>query len=305
MKIAVLYSGNIRQWPVENHQKIWEDLDVDLYYGVWKDDEYEHYLPSSFEPIILERPKYLGHPLRSPTPWGGCYNEKNVLFMKHIHRSIVSPEFYEWYKYGHYQVYAHALLCDAIGNHDEYDLIIKTRYDVHFKFEIKGLIQRVLERTKEYNLVNTFCNKLSNEYDVIEKSQARPEVEPSSVNMTNVYSKTGYMCDHVIFYTPGMFSSKLVYDLYNERKLLPCELGWGQAFCDRSHDTYKKTKKDLPVMFREYYEYSHIIDTIARKERRKILLKELKEYEWIEDLFKKSFPLDPEANETLKKFLEK
>lgn len=288
MKTAVLYSGNIRSWPTQNHKKLWEGLDVDIYYGVWDDDDYYTWLPSSFKPIVLERPKFLGHPLRSPEPWGGCYTEKNKLFMKHIYRSLVSPAFYEWYKYGHYQIYAHALLCTKIPNYDEYDLIIKTRYDVHFIEETKSLIERIQERALNFNLVSTFCNGSSVEYDDVEKTTYK-KTSPKSSDMTEVYSVTGYMCDHVIFYTHGMFNPDLVFDLYKQRKLLPCELGWGQVMCERKYDDYKTINPDLPLMFREYYDYSFPIDTSFRRDRRNEIMKDILDYTWMDELYIKIF----------------
>jgi len=211
MKVAALYSGLVREFKdwEENHKRITQHCDSILY-TTWEGRP----TPKNKDCITFPEPEIDYKPMQVPEAV-----ERWPRMKFHLNN-----ESQMWLTK---QIIAHQLACNYI-NSDEYDVIIRMRYDIYVGDHDWKL---VINRVANENIVISFggWNGEMDRTKNIHENFILPTLENGGTKMD------GQILDFMNIH-PG-YKMKDGIKLHNEKKLMPANLGWQQVLGDPYEET--------------------------------------------------------------------
>jgi hypothetical protein len=126
------------------------------------------------------------------------------------------------------QIIMHSHMLDVIP--EEYDMIIRTRYDI-WLYDKTIPYEKFVEESFNLNKPIGFARKMS--------SQNGPYWSAKGTHRNHWWE--GFLCDLILMHPKKLFKKEKVWKLHEEKKLLAAEFGWYQALCDdrsENHDCY-------------------------------------------------------------------
>ena len=211
MKVIALYSGLVREFKdwEENHKRITQHCDTILY-TTWEGRP----TPKNKDCITFPEPEIDYKPMQVPEAV-----ERWPRMKFHLNN-----ESQMWLTK---QIIAHQLACNYI-NSDEYDVIIRMRYDIYVGDHDWKL---VINRVANENIVISFggWNGVMDRTKNIHENFILPTSENGGTKME------GQILDFMNIH-PG-YKMKDGIKLHNEKKLMPANLGWQQVLGDPYEET--------------------------------------------------------------------
>lgn len=123
------------------------------------------------------------------------------------------------------QIIAHSLLLSEIKNLDQYDLIIRLRYDT--TLSIKVSFDAYLEKSYTNNIAIGFGTRKLRHPDMNILKEV-PKIYPDG--QQDVSQDWGwYLMDPMIIHKPEKFNINYIHELNEKHSLLPAEYGWYQV----------------------------------------------------------------------------
>ena len=227
MKVAVCVGG--LTYP--DTLPLMEDLKsrfpfYDFFFGVWKgrENEISEKLGATSYPEF--EPQY--HPYfdieRKTWP-------PNIDHIVGVIQDQLKRNKTEWFNKCYHQtkqIIMHSHMLDSLPK--EYDMIIRTRYDI-WLFDKMIPYENFVYESYEKNKVIGFARKMSNNNG--------PYWSAKGTHRNHWWE--GFLCDLMIMHPRKLFKKEKVWKLHEEKKLLAAEFGWYQALCDHKsedHDCY-------------------------------------------------------------------
>lgn len=233
MKTAILISGIIKgNWErnIERVKSIFPD--ADLFTATWKgygDDDKVDY--------VFDEPTVNYHPTLDTQPYP---KYKTIEFKRLTKRDDVKR------KNTTKQLLIHDKLLEKVCPNDEYDMIIRMRFDTYVSTHSSINGNDLLTKSYKENITLGFGNR-DTRHDfhsgLIKLEQYYPPVDrpidDRSVTRTNDWSY--YVMDPLIIHPRKLWDSKMVWDLHYKQKLKGAENGWYQILSEpygSNHECY-------------------------------------------------------------------
>lgn len=193
MKVAIVFSGLIRGDYKKNIEAWKNILDADFYFSAWESQ-------FRFNNDLSDR-------------WGNIkkYKKKDFNFINYFvpNAKIPRPE-KSRSEDGTHQHYIFAKTLQKLNIENNYDVIIRARYDISFDFT-KDLLDEWINLCYNEKKMMSFWFSTENK---------------KSINET---SHSNSIADLIIIYPSKFISPKIILDLIKENKLPEWEKGWASA----------------------------------------------------------------------------
>lgn len=221
MKILVIYSGEVRTLNNIEHNNAYWPEGTDIVYTTWERNKQTYGI--------------IDHFFKEPKPHYNCEAEFVKSRIKWLRDHPDAPEsekntarqfIKEWRVRGRYRIVqhlAHAMAVEKLA--DDYDIVIRIRYDAKFYDEIQPIrIHHLIEMSHKTGMPIGLCHGWS---------------APSGDQGNGMYFhdmeeevKWALLGDFIIIHPRNIFEPEKVYKLYKEKKLASGEHGWWQILCD-------------------------------------------------------------------------
>lgn len=237
MKTAILISGIIKgNW--ERNKKLIQSAfpDADIFTSTWKNAE-----RSDEVDYVFAQPSVDYHPTLDTQVFPKF---KSISLKKSMENNpnIRDRGHPSWFT--SLQILGHDKLLNEVCPNDEYDMIIRVRYDTYLELnnvDWKGLV----ERSYEKNITLGFGNRDTRwRFGTIKKvPEYYPPVDTPiferGVEVSNDWAY--YVMDPLIIHPRKLWDSKRVWDLHYQEKLHGAENGWFQILSEpygHNHECY-------------------------------------------------------------------
>ncbi len=135
------------------------------------------------------------------------------------------------------QVLMHSHMLDLLP--PEYDMIVKTRYDIKLidnnSIDFNGLIARSYENNHAIGLAKRF-RQHPNMFD------------PKGTTWHRLWEQ--YLMDLIMFHPRKLFKKELMLSLHEKQELLAAEFGWYQVLSQPHGDTHQNYMCDVSITSR-------------------------------------------------------
>lgn len=237
MKIAFCVSG-IPRSGVGNKEQQNEDFERDLqshkkafptadfYYGTWQQYESDalKIIPKNSEFTTFEEPKMFYHPFYDiPDELKHSIRLKNIVEKY----KTITDERQDRYRHQTKQILSHAFMLDYFDLKDNYDIILRSRYDTYI-YESANF-RPILDQVYLNKSAIGFALPKNAPFNTLKKLARKDK---------NCYK---FLFDSLIIHSNEVFDTENVYDLHEKGELLPCEFGWYQTMSmpyDDNHECY-------------------------------------------------------------------
>lgn len=220
MRIAVCVSGLCRGNALDNISKLKQVLPYDFYFGTWETTQTVE--SKQLNAMVFEEPIMHYHPLCDIADFE---NERYTHFRNlYCHDT---PEISEMLKNHTKQIIAHAYMMKNLK--DNYDIIIRTRYDVLISNQVDFSMYIEKSFTKQCAVgFSTLWKPHNNKIDILE------EIKKDSRD-SKWFS---YLLDLLIIHPPQLFDVNYVFELHNQKQLRNAEYGWYQILSEPYDDNH-------------------------------------------------------------------
>lgn len=216
MKVAICIGGLVYPDTIPQMKKLKNRFpEYDFFYGVWRGRE--NVISNSLNAWAFEEFEPTYHPYLDIDPTGlpptfGIIKEK----MKNRADMALIPKAWHQTK----QILMHSHMLNGIP--PEYDMIIRTRYDIDL-FDNTINFEKFVNQSYHHNQAIGFAQGFSAHPSPLFDPKPQPK-----------WYKTwdGYLMDLVIMHPRHMFNHELVQSLHEQKKLLAAEWGWYQILSE-------------------------------------------------------------------------
>lgn len=230
MKTAILVSGLINGSWENNIEKLGSIFpDADVFTATWKgrgDDDKVDY--------VFDEPTVNYNPTLDTKPYP---KYKSIQFKKLAKRDNVKLQ--NTTK----QLLIHDLLLNEVCPNDEYDMIIRMRFDTHISTHPSIDWNDLLSKSYQENITLGFANRNSRynfKHGLLELEQYYPPVDKpiqdSGKTRTNDWAY--YVLDPLIIHPRKLWDSKRLWDLHYQQKLHGSENGFYQILSEPYGDKH-------------------------------------------------------------------
>ena len=239
MKTAVCISGKLNTTKFPRNFKLLQEnfSGADFYLGTWEGEEQKIKKLTNHEVWLFEQPETHYHPYFD-IPTNEMVSKKMQGFANIFRKK---PDHHNRTKHGAHQIICHAKMVDRLPK--KYDVIVRTRYDI-FTYPKASFQQYVQE---------VFENKQAIGFATLRIKQPTFEI-PTELNYNDPPNNKGivgddwarkasnlekFLFDNLIIHHANRFDTKLVYDLFDRKKLCPCEYGWYQVLSEPYNSNHR------------------------------------------------------------------
>lgn len=314
MKIAVVYSGEVRNFHWDNHFNFLKNFNCDIFYGVYSDNfhtfESGRHRYGGGGPRLYSIPRGTKSNPKSSIhlgPWiediieraGGTvpFMEKNEYqyLRSWIMKSLLDPTYRDSMMNSTMQIYAHCMtirsIIKDIGNSKwkEYDYVLRMRYDSWVGPDTTKLFRQIFSTysLEEKNCLFGFhASQTYGPIDKVPTDHSHYELLNTDKGLINIdkgffhdeyaWTYISLFGDMAILYKRKIFDHEKALTLFYEDLLPPAEYAWGQFLISDQLDVY--------AAFTEYI-------FLIRKPKRdsKFQRDNLFQLGWLPAFFKKEF----------------
>lgn len=231
MKVAVCISGLCRGKVQRNLGLLKEHFPYDYFYGTWKGRESDMNLHlKGVDFFAFPEPKMHYHPILDVEE---MISPKLVALKKQLQDCRkIGPGTKQRVAEHTKQIIAHAYMLELID--PSYDMIIRTRYDVVLSMKVD--FTEYLTRSYEENRAVGFGTRQQRHRDLDSFKEIHREYPDGKRDMSQDWG--WYLMDPLIFHPRKLFDTKRVWQLHNDKKLLPAENGWYQILSQPYSDNH-------------------------------------------------------------------
>jgi len=241
MKIAVCLSGLVKGQVHRNISRLKDRFPYDFFYSTWtKNQEDIEWFPQIDNCVLCDEPVMHYHPIKDAP-------ELYTLKLKGIKKSLevsdnvmnqVDPNYTKRVPDHTKQILAHAHLLDSLP--EEYDMIIRARYDSYVSSQIDFL--PYVERSYDNNIAMGFGTR-GTRWGWLDRVVQIPKRHPDGKDESISQDWSCYLQDPIIMHPRKIFDTSYARKLHEEKKLLPAEVGWWQVLSQpygngESHESY-------------------------------------------------------------------
>lgn len=226
MKIAVCFSGIVRGNIERNIKSAKMHFGDNVFFSTWKGlarDKFDDLGCSYFDEPKIHYNPWMECEVESPHPKYKAY-KRDFLSGKSMNSKLVHAS---------KQIVGHAhQLKHQVP--EEYDLIVRTRWDTFISknVDFKEYIKYAYEEEASVGF-SIRGNRHSNVHRMVEI----PKVYPKKKQDGSVSNDWGWwLNDNLIIHHRNRFDSDKVFDMYENKQLLPAEYGWYQVLSQPKDD---------------------------------------------------------------------
>lgn len=237
MKVAVCVSGicrgNVRR-NMEIVKNIFELNDKDFFYSTWKGREEDCEKENIKDFYVFDEPQINYHPLADVPEEVMIPTKKMWDLRERCKREpFIRDRFAKFTK----QIIGHSYLLKEVP--DEYDMIIRIRYDTFVSKRVKKELNDWLKESYEKNKAVGFGTRTSR-HKRLDMLYSIPKIWDERWRYLGVSNDWGgFIMDPMIFHPRRMFNHKLMWRLHNSKSLMIAECGWYQILSKPYGDNHE------------------------------------------------------------------